>query len=98
MIRFLFIVLVIAVVVILVLRGVFSSAVFRIRVAGRDLLLQGNIPGRSWSEVRDFLRSLNLPPGTVITGYPDASRFRLEFGRHLDEGTRQRIRNFLYLP
>jgi hypothetical protein len=97
MIRFLFIVFIIAVLIVLILRGIFSSAVFRIRVTGRDILLSGNIPGRPWPEVRDFLRSLNLPRGTVITGYPDESRFRLGFNQHLDEGIRQRIRNFLYL-
>ena len=97
MIRFILVALGIAVLVILFRIGFFSTALFKIRVKGSGIYLSGDIPGRSWAEVHDFLKSLNLRPGTTITGYRDTKRFRIAFNRALSEGTRQRIRNFIYL-
>ena len=97
MVRLIVIALIIFVVIYLFKKGVFSNAIFKIRVTGRDLNIRGTIPGRPWSEVRAFLKSLNLPSGTTITGHPDGRGFRLHISGRVDEGTEQRIRNFLYL-
>lgn len=95
--RIILIILAIALLVFLYKIGFFSTAVFRIRVTGKGIHLKGAIPGRPWNEVKDFLETLHLPPGTVVIGHPDGQRFRLSFNRRLPEGTQQRIRNFLYL-
>ena len=93
MLRLLFIVLVV-IVAIFVLR---KRYVFKIIMRQPAPLLRGQIPGRSWPEVSDFIKNLGLPPGSAIIAYPDERRFRLVFSRDIPEPLQQRIRNFLYL-
>ena len=74
-----------------------GSRLFDIRVTGRGFAHRGSVPGWAWSDVLEFLRSQKLPPGCTIRGVPEDDRFRLEFSGPIDEGTRQKIRNFMYL-
>ena len=97
MIRLVGLILFIALIVLIIMKLRRGGSLFRIKMASNRLTLQGKIPGWGWGEVREFLESLNLPSGTTIDGYPDGRRFRLQFSGHLNDGTRQKIRNFLYL-
>jgi hypothetical protein len=74
-----------------------ARSVFRIDVLQGRLKLTGTIPGRSWSEISEFLKTLPLPRRCHIVGLPAQQRFALTFSGNINEDTRQRIRNFLYL-
>ncbi len=98
MIRLIFIALLITAVTVLVskvFRGL--GALFRIDIRKSHAEIRGTIPGHAWSDVRAFLKELSLPDRCHIIGVREEPRFRLIFSDNIDEGTRQRIRNFLYL-
>lgn len=83
----------------LIVLKIFRSfgTIFRIDIKHERPTLSGTIPGRAWSEVRPFLVELPLPKRCHIIGVRDETRFQLVFSENVNEGLRQRIRNFLYL-
>lgn len=94
----LIIILVFIIAVIWMLKKTFGEigSIFTIEIANGVPTIKGELPGRSWVEVKDFLFGLNLPPNSKIVGYPDGKRFRLSFSKGISEAMQQRIRNFLY--
>jgi hypothetical protein len=84
--------------VIWILKKAFGEigSIFTIEIVNGVPKIKGELPGRSWLEVKDFLLGLNLPRHSKIVGYPDGKRFRLSFSRGISEAMQQRIRNFLY--
>jgi hypothetical protein len=98
MYRLIFMILIVAVIAWLIHQAVRQySTLFRIEVQDKRFELKGTIPGHAWSDVRTFLATLPLPGRCHIEGARDELRFRLAFSGNIDEGTKQRIRNFLYL-
>lgn len=97
MIRLIAIIVILTVVIWGIKKLINAGALFTITIGHRDIALKGTVPGRHGSEVKAFMKSLNLPAGAVIRGYPGSDRFRLVFSSELDAAVCQRVRNFLYL-
>ena len=76
-----------------------GDAKFTIDVSGPGIdgvRMTGAVPGRSASEILDFVARLELPAGSRIWGVPDRGRLRLEFAGAVPENLQQRMRNFFY--
>ena len=76
-----------------------GDAKFTIDVSGPGIdgvKMKGAVPGRSASEVCDFVARLELPAGAKIWGVPDRGRLRLEFAGDIPDNVKQRLRNFFY--
>ena len=76
-----------------------GDAKFMIEVTGPGIdgvRMNGAMPGRSASEILDFVARLELPAGSRIWGVPDRGRLRLEFAGDVPENLQQRMRNFFY--
>ena len=69
----------------------------RIDVRGRRVTIRGALPGRSSTEIVDFVASLQLPDGARIRGVRDGAATRFLFNDAVPDSERQRIRNFLAL-
>lgn len=87
----------IALAVWLVVRLVRPGELCRIVVRDMRVAMRGSLPGRSRSEIVDFVASLSLPDGAKIRGIRDGSAVRIEFNGAVPDSERQRIRNFLML-
>lgn len=76
-----------------------DEAKFMIEVSGPGIdgvKMKGAVPGRSASEILDFVARLELAPGVKIWGVPDRGRIRLEFAGEVPDNLAQRMRNFFY--
>ncbi len=88
----------VAVVLWKVLGGGLGDAEFVIRVQGPDSVqLKGTVPGRSESDVIDFVSRMELPRGAKIWGVRDHGQIRLRFSSSVPENLQQRTRNYLYV-
>ena len=97
MVRLIAIIALVVLVILVIKKLGQAGSLFTLLVLKNDVQLKGEIPGWRASDVREFIRSLNLPVGATIKGVKDGDRFRLVFSNQLDGDTCQRIRNFLYL-
>jgi hypothetical protein len=76
-----------------------DEATFMIEVSGPGIdgvKMKGAVPGRSSSEILDFVARLELAAGVKIWGVPDRGRVRLEFAGDVPDNLAQRMRNFFY--
>jgi hypothetical protein len=76
-----------------------GDAKFTIEVTGPGVdgvRMKGAVPGRSASEIVDFVARLELPTGSRVWGVPDRGRLRLEFAGSVPDNLQQRLRNFFY--
>lgn len=87
-----------AVAVFLLIRRVLlrRGALFTITRSDTAVHITGTVGRHSHAAVREFVRSLALTPGAVISGHGDRLAPSLRYSRTITASQRQRIRNWLF--
>lgn len=77
-----------------VVTGGLSAAKFVLRIGTAGATLKGSVPGKSDSDVIDFVDGLGLESGNKIWGVPDGDTLRVRFSDGIPANLQQRIRNY----
>ncbi|MEM6291383.1 MAG: DUF3634 family protein [Myxococcota bacterium] len=79
-------------------RGGIGSAVFIVTVRGEGVdgvHVQGTVPGKTSSDMQDFVARMELPVGAKIWAVRDGDGVRLRFNAKVPDNLQQRTRNFI---
>lgn len=75
--------------------GGLSDSRFSIVVRASGVRLKGRVPGKSDSDIIEFVTGLQLPTGAKIWGVPNGDRLMLRFSGGVPDNLQQRVRNYV---
>ena len=79
--------------------GGVGDALYVIKVSGEGpdgVSVKGQVPGKSDTDVAEFVGGLQLQSGSKIWAVPDGDRVVLRFSSGVPENLQQRMRNYFY--